>query len=391
MKTTVIIGNGVAGTNAAAALRKNGYEGAIKLVGEEAALPYQRPPLSKVWLSGADRPKPTLLRPLSFYEDNRIELMRARKVSRIDRKKRRIRFSDGKTTKFDTLILALGASPRRLDLEGSDLKGIHYLRDLGDSTGLRQALNSTACRDVVIIGAGVIGLEVASAAVDLGKSVTVVEAAARAMARVASPATTNFVTQQLTDAGVKFLFNKKIEGFDAVDHRISSVNLEDGTQVKADLVFAGIGATPNVELAEAAGLECDDGICVDQDMRTSDPDIFAIGDCANSDNPFTPGKMRVETVHNATTQAQIAAAAICNKERPAPVPPRFWSDLKGMKVQAVGITAGYDLVRSDASQGSPSLEVHLKSGDRLVAAELVNLPNRQSALAKAISSRVSSD
>lgn len=391
MKTTVVIGNGVAGTTAAAALRKNGYQGAIKLVGEEAALPYQRPPLSKAWLFGSDRPKPTLLRSLSFYEDNRIELMRARKVSRIDRKKRRIRFSDGKTTKFDTLILALGASPRRLDLKGSDLKGIHYLRDLGDSTGLRQALNSTACRDVVIIGAGVIGLEVASAAVDLGKSVTVVEAAARAMARVASPATTNFVTQQLTDAGVKFLFNKKIEGFDAVDHRISSVNLEDGTQVKADLVFAGIGATPNVELAEAAGIECDEGICVDQDMRTSDPDIFAIGDCANSDNPFAPGKMRVETVHNATTQAQIAAAAICNKERPIPVPPRFWSDLKDMKVQAVGIAAGYDLVRSDASQGSPSLEVHLKSGDRLVAAELVNLPNRQSALAKAISSRAAPD
>lgn len=391
MKTTVVIGNGVAGTTAAAALRKNGYQGAIKLVGEEAALPYQRPPLSKAWLFGSDRPKPTLLRSLSFYEDNRIELMRARKVSRIDRKKRRIRFSDGKTTKFDTLILALGASPRRLDLKGSDLKGIHYLRDLGDSTGLRQALISTACRDVVIIGAGVIGLEVASAAVDLGKSVTVVEAAARAMARVASPATTNFVTQQLTDAGVKFLFNKKIEGFDAVDHRISSVNLEDGTQVKADLVFAGIGATPNVELAEAAGIECDEGICVDQDMRTSDPDIFAIGDCANSDNPFAPGKMRVETVHNATTQAQIAAAAICNKERPIPVPPRFWSDLKDMKVQAVGIAAGYDLVRSDASQGSPSLEVHLKSGDRLVAAELVNLPNRQSALAKAISSRASPD
>jgi len=391
MKTTVVIGNGVAGTTAAAALRKNGYQGAIKLVGEEAALPYQRPPLSKAWLFGSDRPKPTLLRSLSFYEDNRIELMRARKVSQIDRKKRRIRFSDGKTTKFDTLILALGASPRRLDLKGSDLKGIHYLRDLGDSTGLRQALISTACRDVVIIGAGVIGLEVASAAVDLGKSVTVVEAAARAMARVASPATTNFVTQQLTDAGVKFLFNKKIEGFDAVDHRISSVNLEDGTQVKADLVFAGIGATPNVELAEAAGIECDEGICVDQDMRTSDPDIFAIGDCANSDNPFAPGKMRVETVHNATTQAQIAAAAICNKERPIPVPPRFWSDLKDMKVQAVGIAAGYDLVRSDASQGSPSLEVHLKSGDRLVAAELVNLPNRQSALAKAISSRAAPD
>lgn len=391
MKTTVIIGNGVAGTNAAAALRKNGYEGNIKLVGEEAALPYQRPPLSKVWLFGADRPKPTLLRPLSFYEDNRIELMRARKVSKIDRNQRRIRFSDGKTTKFDTLILALGASPRRLDLEGSDLKGIHYLRDLGDSAGLRQALIDSECREVVIIGAGVIGLEVASAAIDLGKSVTVVEAAARAMTRVASPATTNFVTQQLTDAGVKFLFNKKVENFGAVGRRISSVNLGDGTQVKADLVLAGIGATPNVGIAEAAGLECDGGICVDQDMRTSDPGIFAIGDCARGDNPFAPGKMRIETVHNATTQAQIAAAAICDIERPVAVPPRFWSDLKDMKVQAVGIAAGYDLVRSNASQQPPSLEVHLKSGDRLVAAEVVNLPTRQSALARAISSRVSPD
>ncbi|SEQ94101.1 NAD(P)/FAD-dependent oxidoreductase [Thalassovita taeanensis] len=391
MDTTVIIGNGVAGTNAAATLRKNGYEGAIMLIGEEVALPYQRPPLSKTWLLGPDRPHPTPIRPLSFFEDNRIELMRARKVVSIDRNEQRIRFSDGKTTKFDTLILATGASPRRLDLQGVDLKGIHYLRDLGDSAGLRQALTGPDCRDVVIIGAGVIGLEVASAAVDLGKTVTVIEAAARAMARVASPATTNFVTQKLTDTGVQFLFNKKIEGFGAANHRVSSVNLGDGAEVKADLVLAGIGATPNVELAEAAGLECDNGICVDQDMRTSDPKIFAIGDCARGDNKFAPGKLRIETVHNATTQAQIAAAAICNKERPAPVPPRFWSDLKDMKVQAVGIAVGYDLVQSDASQHPPSLEVHLKSGDRLVAAEIVNLPNRQGALMKAISPIVSTD
>ena len=384
METTVIIGNGVAGTNAAATLRKNGYEGAIKLIGEEVALPYQRPPLSKTWLRGPDRPKLTPLRPLSFYKDNRIELIRARKVVSIDRDAREIRFSDGNTTKFDTLILATGASPRRLDLQG-DLKGIHYLRGLGDSAGLRQALTCADCRDVVIIGAGVIGLEVASAAIEQGKTVTVIESAARAMARVASPATTNFVTQKLRDAGVKFLFNSKIEGFGAVDHRITSVNLGDGTEVKADLVLAGIGATPNVELAEAAGLECDNGICVDEEMRTSDPKIFAIGDCARSDSKFAPGKLRIETVHNATTQAQIAAAAICNKERPAPVPPRFWSDLKGMKVQAVGIAAGYDLVRSDASQDPLSLEVHLKNGDRLVAAEIVNLPTRQGALVKAIS------
>jgi len=387
MDTTVIIGNGVAGTNAAATLRKNGYEGAIKLIGDEVALPYQRPPLSKTWLREPDRPNPTPIRPLSFFQDNRIELMRARKVVNIDRNARNILFSDGNTTKFDTLIFATGASPRRLDIQG-DLKGIHYLRGLGDSAGLRQALACADCRDVVIIGAGVIGLEVASAAVDLGKTVTVIESAARAMARVASPATTNFVTQKLTDAGVKFLFNQKIEGFGTAGDHVSTVNLGDGTEVKADLVFAGIGATPNVKLAQAAGLECDNGICVDQDMRTSDPKIFAIGDCARSDNKFSAGKLRIETVHNAITQAQVAAAAICNKERPAPVPPRFWSDLKDMKVQAVGIAAGYDLVRSNASQHPPSLEVHLKRGERLVATETVNLPNRQSVLAKAISPTV---
>ncbi|EIE49306.1 FAD-dependent pyridine nucleotide-disulfide oxidoreductase [Citreicella sp. 357] len=391
MDTTVIIGNGAAGTNAAAALRKNGYAGAIKLIGEEVALPYQRPPLSKTWLLGPDRPHPIPIRPLSFFEANRIELIRARKVVGIDRTARDIRFSDGKTTTFDTLILATGASPRRLDLPGGDLKGVRYLRNLGDSAGLRHALTDSDCRDVVIIGAGVIGLEVASAAIELGKTATVIESAARAMARVASPATTNFITQRLTEAGVRFLFNKKIQGFGASGCRVSSVSLGDGTVVKADLVLAGIGATPNVELAEAAGLDCDNGICVDQDMRTSDPKIFAIGDCASGDSKFAPGKLRIETVHNAITQAQIAAAAICARERPAPVAPRFWSDLKDMKVQAVGIAAGYDLVRSNASQHPPSLEVHLKCDDRLVATETVNLPNRQSALAKAISPVVLTD
>lgn len=391
MNTTVIIGNGAAGTNAAATLRMNGYEGAIKLIGDEVSLPYQRPPLSKAWLQGPDRPQPTLIRPLSFYEDNRIDLMRARKVVKIDRNKRRIHFADGKTMKFNTLILATGASPRRLNAKGANLKGIHYLRDLGDSARLRQALSDPGCRDVAIIGAGVIGLEVASAAVNLGRTVTVVEAAARAMARVASPATTNFVTQKLKDAGVQFLFNQKIERFGAADRRVSSIHLGDGSQIKTDLVLAGIGATPNIALAEAAGLECDNGICVDQDMRTSDSEIFAIGDCARGENEFASGKLRIETIHNATTQAQIAAAAICNKERPTPVPPRFWSDLKDMKVQAVGISSGYDLVRSEASQHPPTLETHLKCGERLIAAEIVNLPNRQSALARAISPRIPVD
>jgi len=388
MENIVIIGNGVAGTNAAAELRKRGFEGTIRLVGEEAALPYQRPPLSKAWLRETDRPQATPLRSISFYADNRIDLMRARKVVKIDKRKRELLFSDGGTTQYDTLILATGASPRRLDLPGADLQGIHYLRGLGDAAALRQALTNPDCRDVTIIGAGVIGLEVASAPADLGQSVTIVEAAARPMARVASPATTNFVTQKLQEAGVIFLFNKKVERIGADRQHVSSVILGDRTRIKTDLVMACIGASPNVDLAIAAGLECDGGICVDADMRTSEPDIFAIGDCARGGTIFAHGQPRIETVHNATIQAQMAAAAICGKERPAPVPPRFWSDLKDMRVQTVGISTGYDLVQRDVSKLPSSLEVHLISGDRLVAAEMVNLPTRQSALAKAISPRV---
>lgn len=384
MKEIVIIGAGTAGANAAAALRMVGFSGKIALVGQEAALPYQRPPLSKAWLTAPEQPEPTLIRPASFYAEREIELTRARKAVGIDREECQVLFSDGGVMRYDALILATGASPRRLDLPGGTLRGIHYLRDLGDAVDLRRALYHPDCRAVAIIGAGVIGLEVASAAIDAGKIVTVIEAAARPMARVVSPATTNFVTGRLRQDGVTFLFNRKIERFDARGDRVAAVSLRDGAKIPSDLVLVGIGAVPNDQLAREARLDCADGICVDHDMRSSDPKIFAIGDCACGENPFARGRIRIETVHNAVTQAQTVAAILCDQPRPGPVPPRFWSDLKGMKVQAVGIANGYDRVRCDTSNGPETLEVRLMEGDRLSAMETVNLPAHQNLMSKAV-------
>lgn len=384
MKRIVIIGAGTAGVNAAAALRMAGFSGKIALIGQEAALPYQRPPLSKTWLTALEQPEPTLIRPASFYAEHDIELMRARRAVAIDREERKVQFADGSELHYDTLIFATGASPRQLDVPGGTLYGIHYLRDLGSAVDLRQAVRHADCRTVTIIGAGVIGLEVASAAIDAKKVVTVIDAAARPMARVVSPATANFVTDRLRQNGVNFLFNRKIEGFDGFGDRVATVALQDGVKIPSDLVLVGIGAVPNLELAREAGLDCADGICVDQDMRTSDPRIFAIGDCACGQNPFARGRIRIETIHNAVTQAQTVAAILCDRPRPALVPPRFWSDLKGMKVQALGIADGYDLVRCDTSNGPETLEVRLMVGDHLSAVETVNLPAHQNALSNAV-------
>ncbi|WP_454919053.1 NAD(P)/FAD-dependent oxidoreductase [Xanthobacter sediminis] len=384
MNQIVIIGAGTAGANAAAALRMAGFSGKIALIGQEAVFPYQRPPLSKSWLTAPEQPEPTLIRPASFYAEREIELTRARKAVGIDREECQVRFGDGALIRYDALILATGAAPRQLDLPGGTLHGIHYLRDLGNAVELRRSLYHPDCRSVTIIGAGVIGLEVASAAIDMGKVVTVIEAAARPMARVVSPATTNFITGRLRKYGVTLLFNRKVERFDAHGDRVAAVSLRDGVRIPSDLVLVGIGATPNVELAREARLDCADGICVDQDMRSSDPRIFAIGDCACGENPFARGRVRIETVHNAVTQAQTVAAILCDRPRPAPVPPRFWSDLKAMKVQVSGIADSYDRVRCDSSNAPETLEVRLMEGSQLLAVETVNLPNHRNFMSKAV-------
>lgn len=233
----------------------------------------------------------------------------------------------GRKIKYDTLILATGARPRPIDLPGESAKNVFYLRNLDHSTALRNALLAPECEKVAILGAGVIGLEVASAANLQGKQVSVFEANSRAMCRVASPLTSNFVRNRMASAGVMFYFNASVNQILTEGDRVSGIRLSDGTTKPADVVVIGIGAIPNAELAQDANLDCDGGIIVDSGMRSSDPDIFAIGDCAKAVNVSTNTPIRIETIHNAMLQAQIAAAHICGKPSPPASPPRFWSDL----------------------------------------------------------------
>ena len=384
MQNIVIIGAGAAGVSAAAALRQNGFDGQITVLGEEPALPYQRPPLSKVWLTSADTPRPTPIRPAGFFQDNRITLERGRKVVRLDREARHVTMRDRGAIGYDKLILATGASPRPIKVPGAGLKNVFYLRDLGHAAALREALGRADCRTVAIVGGGVIGLEVGSAAIARGKQVTVVEAAARPMARVASPAVTNHVTRKLKAEGVAFIVNARVEEIMGRNGRVTGLRLVSEAHVPADIVVAGIGALPNVGLAVQAGLGCDGGIMVDGAMLTTDPHVYAVGDCARAVTPFFGAPIRIETIHHAMSQALVAAAHICGKPLPPAAPSRFWSDLKGMKVQGLGIAAGYDRLQESTSEDDDAREIRLFSGDRLAAAETVNLPTRQAELAKAL-------
>lgn len=384
MKHVVIVGSGVAGVSAAASLRQNRFEGQIVVIGEEAVLPYQRPPLSKTWLLSCDTPTPTPIRPSIYFEENRIALVKGHKAVQINRASRLVAASDGSIYSYDALILATGAHPRRVHLPGCDLDNICYLRSLSEAAKLRGALHAPECKAVAIVGGGVIGLEVASAAIAQGKNVTVIEAAARPMTRVASPAVTNYIRRKLEADGVVLRFGVQAEEFLGRDGRVCGVRLSDGTVVPAQLAVIAIGATPSTQLAENAGLDCNDGILVDCTMRTSDPSIFAIGDCAKGPSPIAGAPMRLETIHNAVSQAQIVAATISGRPLPTPAPPRFWSDLRGMKVQSLGIARHYDLVREKADEGKDTCEIRIYAGKRLIATETINLPHRQLELANEI-------
>ncbi|MAO28264.1 MAG: pyridine nucleotide-disulfide oxidoreductase [Roseovarius sp.] len=385
MQKIVIIGAGIASLTAAEALRQNGFDGTITILGEENTLPYQRPPLSKAYLTSDELPSPTPIRSPNFFRDNKVEFEQGGKVIALERSAKQVVIQGGRKIKYDTLILATGARPRPIDLPGESAKNVFYLRNLDHSTALRNALLAPECEKVAILGAGVIGLEVASAANLQGKQVSVFEANSRAMCRVASPLTSNFVRNRMASAGVMFYFNASVNQILTEGDRVSGIRLSDGTTKPADVVVIGIGAIPNAELAQDANLDCDGGIIVDSGMRSSDPDIFAIGDCAKAVNVSTNTPIRIETIHNAMLQAQIAAAHICGKPSPPASPPRFWSDLNGMKVQCIGIATGYDRIQRRPTESDNACEFWLFSGDRMIAAETVNLPTRQAKLSDVLS------
>jgi 3-phenylpropionate/trans-cinnamate dioxygenase ferredoxin reductase subunit len=324
----VIVGGGQAGLEAAAALRTLGYDGTVTLICEEAHAPYQRPPLSKDFLTGKQEVDSVFLRALVYYEKHHIDLILGDPVSEINRGKRLVHLAGGGTVAYEQLILAVGARNRPLPVPGAE--NVLYLRSLDEAVTLRQRL-AEARRGMVVIGGGFIGLEVAAAGRSAGKPVTVIEAAPRLMARAVSPLLSDFFLDVHWTQGAEVVLNNAV-----VEVRGDGVTLTGGRRIDADVMVAGIGVVPNVELARDAGLAVDDGITVDEFLRTSDPDIFAIGDCAH--HP----RARLESVQNAVDQAKCVARAIMGNPAPYRDVPWFWTDQYEIRFQMAGLAAGYD-------------------------------------------------
>jgi 3-phenylpropionate/trans-cinnamate dioxygenase ferredoxin reductase subunit len=365
----LIVGAGHAGFQLAASLRQHGFGERIVLLNDEAHLPYQRPPLSKAYLKGEGRPDSLMFRPDKFYRDQNIELLGDRVVS-IDRSARRLSLASGSTLDYGHLVLATGARNRLLDIPNANLEDVRYLRTLDESEALRQRISSG--QRVVVVGAGFIGLEFAATARAKGLEVDVVELGPRVMARAVTAEISAFFEQRHTASGIRIHFGVQATGIEADGVAVTGVSLSDGRHIPADLVVVGVGVLPNVELAAEAGLPVASGVIVDEQLRTADPDISAIGDCALFASPRFGAPLRLESVQNASDHARCVAARLTGDARTYDGLPWFWSDQGPDKLQIAGLTTGYDrvVVRGDAGQGSFSAFCY-KSG-RLVGVESVN-------------------
>jgi len=370
IRRVLILGAGQAGGETAQRLRLGGFTGDITLIGEEPLAPYQRPPLSKKYLSGElDR---LMLRPPEVYAQEGVSLLTGTRAVWIDRAGKRVRFEGGRELSYDALVLALGARPRRLALAGADLSGVHVLRSIADVDAIRPRFVSGA--KLVVVGAGYIGLETAAVARQAGLEVTVIETAARPLARVTSPEVAGFFLDEHTCKGVRFALGAA-PALIAGGQSVSSVKLADGSEIKADLVIAGIGVTPETSLAQHCGLHVEDGVVTDAACRTSDAAIYAIGDCARRPMHFYQNRMaRLESVHNAIETAKIAAASILGLAPPALEAPWFWSDQYDLKLQIAGLAQGYDQIAWRGDLKARAFAAFYYKSGRLIAVDAVNRP-----------------
>ena len=368
-QTVVIIGAGQAGGQAAYSLRLGGFEGEIILVGDEPAPPYQRPPLSKAYLKGELEADRLYLKPLDYYAEHRVELVTGDAATGIDLAARTVSLASGRRLGWDRLVIATGARPRKLSLPGADLANVAELRTLADVDRLK-ALALPGAR-MVVVGAGYIGLEAAAVGRQLGLEVTILEAMPQVLSRVAGPEIGAFYTRIHREAGTDVRLAVRIDGFEGAG-RVTGVRMADGEIIPADFVLVGVGVQPNLELAQAGGIACGNGIVVGGDMRTSHPDVFAIGDVAWRPLVHYGREGRLESVHNAIEGGKVAAAAILGANPPPLEAPWFWSDQFDLKLQTAGLWTGADerVVRGDPA-GRAFAVFYLKEG-RLLAVDAVN-------------------
>lgn len=384
ISTIIIIGGGQAGAQAVDTLRREGFTGRLVMICEEPEIPYQRPPLSKKYLSGELAAERLLFRHRAFYEEHRIELRLAIRVSKLHLDSQQVELSDGEKLGYDRLILCLGAGSRQLNCPGAHLAQIHYLRGLADAGALRTAIRPGA--RVVVIGGGYIGLETAATCRKLGCEVTVLEMADRVMSRVVAPPVSQFFAAEHVAHGIHLICGTRVERIEG-DGTVERVVCADGTFHAADLVIVGVGSVATTSPAGEAGLRCDNGILVDEYCRTSDPHVFAAGDCTNHPSPHYGRRVRLESVDNAFEQAKAAALNVLGKPTIHDRIPWFWSDQFDSKLLIVGLSQDHDrqILRGDAATRSFSV-CYLK-GRELICVETVNHSKDYMAARKLIADR----
>ncbi|MDD2058399.1 FAD-dependent oxidoreductase [Pseudomonas sp. GD03860] len=370
----LIVGGGQAAAQTAFALRQQGFAGSVVLVSDEPVLPYQRPPLSKQFLRGEVSLESLQLWPAAAYEQGRIECMLGTTVVRLLPDLHQVELQGGQRLGYGKLVLATGGRARRLTLPGAELAGVEVLRTQQDVLAIRDGWQAE--QRLVIVGGGYVGLEVAAVARGCGHIVTVLEQAERVLARVTAPQLSQFYEKLHRGHGVEVLTNAAVVGFqaDALGKNVAAVVLTDGRVIPADRVIVGVGLIPNTELAEQAGLALENGIRVDAFCKTSDPDIYAAGDCANYPCGFFGRRMRLESVPNANEHARCIAANLCGQNQQLQALPWFWSDQYGLKLQMAGLSEGHDqfVLRGSLADGQFSA-FYLKGG-QLIAVDCVGRP-----------------
>lgn len=368
MDRIVVVGAGQAGASCVAKVRAEGFGGAITLIGEEPVPPYQRPPLSKAYLLGDMALERLFLRPESWYAEHDVDLLLGQPVTDVDAAARTVTLGDD-VLPYDALVLATGSTPRRLpDTIGGDLRGVHVVRTLADVDAMEPGMIED--RRALIVGGGYIGLEAAAVARKRGMDVTLIEAAPRILGRVAAPETADYMRALHQSHGVTILEGVGLTCLNGVDGRVVGAILENGEEHPYDIVIVGIGITPNDALARMAGVTLDNGIATDLQGRTSDPHIWAAGDCASL--PFRGERIRLESVQNAIDQAEAVAKNILGAGQDYVPRPWFWSDQYDLKLQIAGLNTGYDKVA--VRDGGAARSHWYYAGDTLLAVDAMNDP-----------------